>query len=266
VVRGRDVVHVELLVRLVEPEQYRVHAVRHEHVGLGLAAVAQDFQLAAFRRLELLQEVERRTVCASRPHHVAEAVDVALDAEAFRIGAHQRFTRELAGAVERDRQVPEVHLRAESGRVAIHGARRGEHQASRLRAVHGLEHVPGRDRALFEIEPGVIQSPARLGVSGEMEDDVVTAHRFGERVQIRQLVDDQLAGTGFEMLADELALADAQVVVDGHRTALDQPIDQVAADEASAACDEVARLLAVVAHVAGIVIRRCRFGKNDRAT
>ena len=97
-----------------------------------------------------------------------------LEPEALDEGRTERLAGELARAVERDGQVPEVHLAAGLGRVAVHGAAGREDEALRAGQTRGLERVVRRDGALLEVEARPLEAPARLRVGGEVEDDVVT--------------------------------------------------------------------------------------------
>jgi hypothetical protein len=71
-----------------------------------------------------------------------------------------------------------------------------------------------------------------------MKYDVVPAHRLRERGQVERVASDQLGSARRKVWGDELKLADAEIVEDADRTALDELIDQVASDEAGPSDDK----------------------------
>src|ERR1019366_1051815 len=103
----------------------------------------------------------------ARADDVPEAADVALEPEALDERGDHGLAGELAGAVERDRQAPEVALAAGLGHVAVDRAARREHELLHAVDPGRFERVVGRDRALLEIEPRALEAPAGLGVRGE---------------------------------------------------------------------------------------------------
>ena len=109
-------------------EEHARDAVGDVEVGLGLPAVAEHLEVLGVR-LELLAEVEDGAVRAARADDVAEAADEAAEAEALDEGGDERLAGELARAVERDGEVPEVALGAGLGDVAVHRAARREDEA-----------------------------------------------------------------------------------------------------------------------------------------
>src|SRR5580700_9789695 len=92
----------------------RSDAISHVQVGLTLRAVTEHVKILGVR-LELLAEVEDGAVCAAHPDHIAEATDIADQAEALDIRRDECLTRELARAVQRDGQVSQIHLSARLG-------------------------------------------------------------------------------------------------------------------------------------------------------
>src|SRR5262249_45007869 len=134
----------------------------------------------------------------------------------------------------------QIALGAALRRVTVDGTRGGENQRLHAAAAHGLEHVPRRDRALLEVEPRVVEAPARFGIGGQMKDHVVPGHGALEGRDIERIADHELALTSVERGGDELAATDGQIVEHRDRSALHEALHQVAADEARAADDEVA--------------------------
>ena len=178
-----------------------------------------------------LQKIEYGPVRAARPDDVAEAADEPIEAEALGEGRDHRLAGELAGPVERDGQVPEVLLAARLRHVAVDGPARGQDELRDAVQSSCFERVVRRDCALLEVESRALESPARLGVCGQVEHDLVLAHGMGERVQITGIALHELRPPARERALDELRLADAQVVEHGDRPARDQELDEMAPDE-----------------------------------
>ncbi len=222
---------------MIEDVEDALHAVGDVEIGLGLRAVAEHVQVLGVQS-ELLAEIENGAVRPAGADDVAEPADGPAQAEALAVGRDERLAGELARAVERDGQVPEVHLAAGVRDVAIDGAARGKDESRDAVDPCRLERVVCRDRALLEVEAGALEAPASLGVSREVKDDVVTAHGRGERVEVEGVGLDERGAAARQVGSEELPLADAHVVVRGDLPAFDEQIDEMAPHKAGSAHDE----------------------------
>ena len=139
----------------------------------------------------------------------------------------------LAVAVDRNLRVRLADRRLDG--FAVRGARRGEHEQTRLLERHRLEH---RERA-GDVVPVVLRRLTHrltdVEEGGEVHDrpDVVLAQRLPDRRQVGDVALNQRS------VANGLAMPRDQVVVDHHVVA--GPVEGLggmAPDIASAACDQ----------------------------
>src|SRR4051812_14495913 len=93
-------------------------AMRHEdrfdhvvdmNVRLALPAVPENIEMARIGK-QPLDEVEAHPVRLPRPYYIAEAKRSSLEIEHVAIRADQRLSRQLAGAIGRNRQADSVVL------------------------------------------------------------------------------------------------------------------------------------------------------------
>src|ERR1035438_1275301 len=71
--------------------------------------------------------------------------------------------------------------------VAIDGAGTGKNDAWHLIAPHGFENIVGNDGFLFEVEPRVVNAPARVGIGREMKHLINPLKVRGDFVEVQKL-------------------------------------------------------------------------------
>src|SRR5262249_12697220 len=118
--------------------------------------------------------------------------------------------------------------------------RRGEDEGANPALAHRFERGPGGERVLLDVEKGVLEAPARLGIGGEGKDDVVAGDDLGQSRYVRGRVTDVQRNDldSVRRAREELTTSNGEVVEDGDaRPAVDERVDEVTADETGAADD-----------------------------
>src|SRR5262249_53236338 len=100
--------------------------------------------------------------------------------------------------------------------------------------------MEGRDSVLLQILARVLGAEADIGVGGQVKDEVVPDNRTSQGGEVEEIPLDEAESGMAERIGEDLALAGREVVVGGNGMAVgQQSVDQVAADEASPAGDEI---------------------------
>ena len=103
---------------------------------------------------------------------------------------------------------------------------------------HRLQHLGGGDRVLLEIERGVLQAVANVGVRLEMEDPVAPVHRLAQDRSVAHIPLDERGPGPLEEVGEELPSPGPEVV-DHHDLgpSRGKAISQVASNEPGSAGD-----------------------------
>ena len=166
-----------------------------------------------------------------------------MDTEALRIGLDESFSGEFGGSVKRclDRKGASFRGGKHIG-FAINGTRGSEGNAADMVGAHGLQNIPRRDGALFQILARMASAPADVGMGGEMVDEICAGHCPGERFEIQQIGAMQTKTWIFQGARQELDSPGGKVVESDHIVPQGQkPVREVTADEAGGACDKSGR-------------------------
>ena len=133
-------------------------------------------------------------------------------------------------------------MRDRRAHVAINRAGAGQDDLRDAVAAHGFEDVVGDDGFLLQIEPGVFETPARVGIRGEVIDAVNALEMRRGFFQIQQIQLDDFQAPVVFMVREVLAAAGGKIVehADFLRGGIrQQGINQMGADETGAAGDEI---------------------------
>jgi hypothetical protein len=126
--------------------------------------------------------------------------------------------------------------------VTVGGAGTGKNYARDFIAPHGFEDVVGDDGFLFEIEPGVVNAPARVGICSEVKHLIYAVEVRQDFLQIEQFDRNDLEpGIAF-VVREMFASARRKIIQDSDflgGSICQQCVNQVRANEASAASNEI---------------------------
>jgi hypothetical protein len=129
---------------------------------------------------------------------------------------------------------------------AVYLVRRGVEDDGRpRRTARRLEHVQRAERIAREVGARIRDRARDRGLAREVDDDVDTAHRLLERVVVLHPASDEgerpITVRGAEPFEVRGHARPREVVEDDHRVApVEEPMHVVRADEAGAACHEMA--------------------------
>src|SRR5579872_4070125 len=171
-----------------------------------------------------------------------ESEDIALEAEPLTVCLDQSFTRELRRTVERRlNRERGGFARGKLRRVPVDRSRRREDDTRHAVLAHRLEHVERGNGVLIEIPARVFGSEPDVGVRRQVEHGLAASHSGAQRVGVERVGFDQRGAWMTQRVLDERALPRREVVEDDDVIAdLEQPIDEITADEAGAARYETA--------------------------
>ena len=163
---------------------------------------------------------------AEAQHGGLEVVELAV---AGAVGLAGELGRRVEVAGRRDRRfLVDVLLDA----VAVDPGGRAVDDAADLGAAGGLEHVEGAARVDLLGEDRVGEDVGDVGDRGEVDDGVAVAHR---QVEVGRVGD--AAGEGLD-LQRRVVGRGAEIEDPRRDAAIEQPVDDVGADEAAAAGDQ----------------------------
>src|SRR5262245_31528137 len=104
---------------------------------------------------------------------------------------------------------------------------------------HRLQDVERRDRVLFQILTRMLRSEAHVGVGRQVKDELRAGHCIQYRVRLERVAFHKAESFGLERGLEESPLSSGEIVERGDFVAAgEEPIDDVAADEARAAGDK----------------------------
>jgi hypothetical protein len=109
-------------------------------------------------------------------------------------------------------------------------------------APHRLDDLVGEKRALVEVDVGLGRRLGNVRVGGKVNGGVVAGHRLCQRLEVLDIAFDDREAPIFGVRLDVPAPPGREVVVDGdsrRRRIAKQPVDEVTADEARAANNDV---------------------------
>jgi hypothetical protein len=155
----------------------------------------------------------------------------------------ERFGGDFARAIQTDRQSgAEIFVRDSGADVAIDRAGTGGQDSRDGIPPHGFEDVVGDDGFLFQIETRVCKSPARVRIGGEVKNLFDAGEMRKRLFQIEQVELDNFQARIVLVLFQMFAAAGGKIVKHTDffgRGISEQQINQMRADEAGAAGDEI---------------------------
>ena len=174
---------------------------------------------------------------------VAEAQDDAAQSERGAERGDERLRRDLARAVKADGQRgAERFARHRRAHVAINRAGAGQDDLRNGVKAHGFEDVVGDEGFLLQVQSGVFETPARVGIGREMIN-AINAFEMRQRLfQIEQIELGDFEARVVFVLRQVLAAAGGKIVEQADfpcRGVREQGINQMRADKTGAAGDEI---------------------------
>src|ERR1700728_2104796 len=223
---------VDFSIGPVERRQYRIDAIGDVEIGFALQPVAEDVQ--AGRVLgKALHEIEDVTVRVALAEDGDGAKDIAAHRKAFGVRGDKTLAGELRSPVERSLDRERPVLRGWNY-LALAVDRAGGGEGNRLDAVctHRLQYVESRDGVLLQVPAWMVGAKPHVGVCRQMEYDLGAAHGLVEARPVEDISFDQVEARTFQCLGNELPPAGDEIVVTNDRvSALEQAVDEIAADE-----------------------------------
>ena len=212
-----------------------VNAIDHIKIRLALLSVSQNFKHLGIAP-EFIYKVENHAmrITFSNPRHEAE--DVACDAKVFGVGLNHSLARKLASTVEARLKRRVTFRRGKDVRFAINSGTTRKDNVFNLIDPHRLQDVPRGDGVLFKVNLCSLYAAAHVGIRLKVEHKIAICHFLLEAFAVKD-VGAHYPDLGIPgMVADELLLAGAEIVIDSHVTGnSSEPIDDMATDKAGAA-------------------------------
>jgi hypothetical protein len=215
-----------------------VDAINDIKVRLALPSISQDFKCSRIFS-EFLHKVEYDAVriTFADPRH--ETKDMARDTEIFAVGLNHGLARKLAGSIEAGLERRIALRRREDIRFTVNcGATREDNLLNSIDS-HCLQDIPRSDRILLEVDFRSRHAASHVGIRLKVEHDITSCHFLLEPFAVED-VGANYPDLGISgMVADELLLACAEIVVDSYAASrLSKPIDDVASDKAATSSHE----------------------------
>ena len=120
--------------------------------------------------------------------------------------------------------------------VAVDAAPRCIKNSSHAAEAHGFEHVVGKKRPLTEIDVGFRDCLRDIGVRGQMDHNVMTCHRFGQKLRVADFAARNAEPGIGKMMGDMPVPSRREIIVNRHRGSAGQAHQMIAEMTAYKTC------------------------------
>ena len=170
-----------------------------------------------------------------------EAEDAGPHPESEAVGRDQGLARGLGSPVEGRLHGKGRILRGgEYLGLAVDRSGRREGHPFHAALSHRLEHVPRRNRVLFQIPARMLDSETHVGVGRQVHDHIGARHGRSQGGKVQEIPAQQAKSLAVERLGQELHPSGREVVIANHlMTVGKQSIRKVAAHEPRTTCYNV---------------------------